>query len=1061
MVELPHKIYTPQRPPELVLRPRLIETLQKIAQRKLIALVAPAGYGKTSLLIDLAHMTTLPLCWYTLDVYDSDPWSFLLYLTAAVEHRFPGSVIRTLQLLQGEGHQFSAVVEGFIHELNAIQSDFVICLDDWHLVDKVPPISDLIATILSRCPNSHIILASRSHPSLPNQMLLAARRQFVSMNETQLRFSADELAAVIAVEGITNFTPDHTEWLVAQSDGWLTGILLALQTTNGDIAAIVANRTVMSRPAHHFLAEQVLDQQPPEIQQFLIESSMLEELTVERCNTLLERSDSWSMLEYLLAHRLFITEIAPGVLRQHPLFRELLQHRLRFAQPTRFRSLSLRVAADFARQGQWSSAFDLCISVADLACARRILNDGGEHLYMRGHLETLERAFSSLSADVLDLSLLCLKAQVALDRRQIDQARHLAEQAALCAIGTAHPRVTLLEAAIDQSYGRFESARARCLEILETTNDPSIKGAALRKLGISLHRMGQPTEAIARLKHACEVEQARGSTATAALALHELGICYQAHGDLRAAEVAIRQAETYWSALDNTGRRALTRNCLALNHVAMGRYHDAFTTASLALRDAQDAAIPPYEAAVLLTLGNIYADLGLWNTATTVYQSALKANGTALIVGQVALAQIRLLIQKQQYHRAAQSLNQWSPASIQEHQAAVLLLRAHIAGGTGDPSAGLAFAEQALNLYATADVRLDQARAWMIQAWLHSLMHTPDDRAILTALHHAADLCDQIGSDHVAIINARMMVPCLLQLQPRFPRIQTWLQQADQLLQVAEALERAPLPSMRAHDDPSTTPPDQPSMTIRSQPEHQPALRAHYLGGDRVWIDDKSITLGLGRARELLAYLITHPEGASRTDLYRAIWCTDEPPDDPNALNRVIYRLRAALPPGAIMTINRDTYCLDRAVLRVEVDAEYFERLLDTSTAEQNQMQTIVKALDVYRGVFLPSVQTSWSCDMRTRLELRYREALRQAAERNEETGSFAKALDLFRQLVARDTTNIAAHSGIMRCHIALQWPALAIEQYRTLRHTLDTELGIGLDPSSEAERMYRMLLAN
>ncbi|HEX6289147.1 MAG TPA: hypothetical protein VFZ66_08140, partial [Herpetosiphonaceae bacterium] len=517
MVDLPHKIYTPQRPPELVLRPRLIETLQKITQRKLIALVAPAGYGKTSLLIDLAHMMPLPLCWYTLDAYDSDPWGFLLYLTAAVEHRFPGSVMHTLQLLQGDGHQFSVVVESLIHELNTIQSDFVLCLDDWHLVDKVPAISDLIATILSRCPNSHILLASRSHPSLPNQMLLAARRQFLSINETQLRFSAEELAAVIAVEGITNFTPADTEWLVTQSDGWLTGILLALQTTNGDVGAIVATRTVMSRPAHHFLAEQVLDQQPPEIQQFLIESSMLEELTVERCNMLLERTDSWKMLEYVLAHRLFITEIAPGVLRQHPLFRELLQHRLRFAHPARFRALSLRVAADLARQGQWSSAFDLCMSVADLPCARRILNDAGEHLYMRGHLEALERAFASLPADTLDVSLLCLKAHVALDRRQIDQAQHLAEQAALCSLGTPHPWVTLLEAAIDQVCERFESARDRCLQILETTNDPQLRGAARL-----LQRFGHVAMVEAQRKLDCAVAFRRGLRRIGAVSQEEL-----------------------------------------------------------------------------------------------------------------------------------------------------------------------------------------------------------------------------------------------------------------------------------------------------------------------------------------------------------------------------------------------------------------------------------------------------------------------------------------------------------------------------------------------------------
>lgn len=1061
MVDLPHKIFTPQRPPELISRPRLTETLQKITHRKLIAIVAPAGYGKTSLLIDLAHLTTMPICWYTLDSYDSDPWGFLLYLTASVDHRFPGSVARTIQLLQSDGHQLNSVVTTFIRDLSAIQSDFVICLDDWHLVDKVSAISDMVSTILSRCPNSHIILASRSHPSLPNQMLLAARRQFVSINETQLRFSADELAAVIAVEGITDITPDHAQWLVAQSDGWLTGILLALQTTGGDIGAIVTNRIVLSRPAHHFLAEQVLDQQPWEVQQFLIESSILEELTVERCNTLLERNDSWNMFEYLLAQRLFITEIAPGVLRQHPLFRELLQQRLRFAHADRFHTLGLRVAADYARQGQWSLAFDLCASIDDLTAAQRILSEGGEHLYVRGHLETLERAFATLPAEALDTMLLCLKAQVALDRGQIEQAQGLVDLAARRTKGPDQPRILLLQAVIERVCGRFDAARDRSLHVLQTTDDVQLKGPALRNLGISLHRLGRTTEAIATLKDACEIEQTRGTLASAAQVLHELMVCYHAVSDLHAAAEAGRQAEAYWSSLDNIGRRALTRNSLALNHALTGRYHEALTMISAALRDAQQAAIPQYEAAVLSTLGDIYADLGLSESANGAYQATLRVGGTAFIRTHVTLAQIGLLINRRKYQAATAALDTLSLATVQQHQAAVLLLRAQIAGGSGDPAYGLELAAQALESYHSSGLRIDQVRACIVQAWLHGLFSPPDDAAILAALQRAADLCDEIGYHTAAIVNARMIQPDLARLQGRFAPAQGWIKQSQHLLQLAETFDHRELLSMFASEAAPISVPQQIITAEEKQAEPSPSLRALYLGGDRVWVNDRSITLGPGRPRELLAYLITHPQGASRDALYRAIWCTDEPPDDPNALNRVIYRLRAALPANAIMTINRDTYCLDRSVLRVEVDAEQFEQLLDAATVEgQPPPQTLWKALDLYHGVFLPGTQAAWSNGPRTRLEWRYRQALHQAAEHCEATGGFVKALELFHQLAVRDTTNVAAHTGLMRCHVALQSPALAIEQYRTLRHLLDRELGIGLDPESEPERIYQTLIS-
>src|SRR3954464_12172430 len=100
MVDFPHKIVVPQRSVHLVARSRLVEQLNGIVDRRLITLSAPAGYGKTSLLIDFATSNPpLPICWYTLDPSDQDVWVFLQYLAAAVEHRFPGATARTQQQL--------------------------------------------------------------------------------------------------------------------------------------------------------------------------------------------------------------------------------------------------------------------------------------------------------------------------------------------------------------------------------------------------------------------------------------------------------------------------------------------------------------------------------------------------------------------------------------------------------------------------------------------------------------------------------------------------------------------------------------------------------------------------------------------------------------------------------------------------------------------------------------------------------------------------------------------------------------------------------------------------
>lgn len=1062
MIDLPHKIQIPQRPHELISRPRLNALLQTSVQRKLVTLIAPAGYGKTSLLIDLANITPTRVCWYTLDMYDADPWMFLSYLTAAIDHRFPGSVAQTTQIISGQGQTLlRSAVATLMREISAIRNEVIICFDDWHLVDEVAEISDLVVQIVSRCPNSHVVLASRSYPSLPNQMLLAARRQMVCIDENQLRFYADELAAVITAECGTALSVSQAEELVKQSDGWISGVLLALQAARGNIEAVLAQHSIMSRPVQRFLAEQIFDSQPPDIQQFLCETAMLEDLTAESCNALLGRSDAGNMLERLLALRLFISEPVPGVLRYHPLFRDFLYQRLRATQPARFHALGLQVAADYARQGHWSKAFDLCSSIGDLAAARQLLHSGGENLYLHGRLETIERAFTSLPPDALDPTLLCLKAKVELDRGRTAQSQLLLEQALSHAGYVSTPQMMLLQAVLDRIAGHYEIARDHAQQVLQKTDDPALQGEALRTMGISLHRLGQTAEAITTLQRAQQIEQARGATAAVAQVQHELVVCYHAIGNLSAAEEIGRRAEVYWSTIGNQGRRALTRNSLALNQALTGRYAEAFTMAHAALRDAQDAAIPQYEVAVLSTLGDMYADLELWDRAISSYETALRIGGTAFIRSHILAAQVYVLVQQGYSARAEAVLSQLPEVVFQQQAITLLLVRAQIAASNGDYATGLVLAQQALEQARAKGVIIDQIRALMMQAWLYSCANSNDDVQTLAALHDAAKVMNRIGGHcTVAAIAAWQMQATLRRLQPVFPLARIWLEQQDQLRKAAVALAPQRATALTQHNDflPMSIPTT--LLVPTPQDDKRPVLRARYLGDNQVWIAERSLALGAGHPRDILAYLIAHPQGASRAELYRAIWCAEEPGEGSNTLSRVIYRLRSALPEGAIVTINRDRYHIDRSVLRIEADIEEFELMLDACVNDPKQVERVWKALELYQGPFLGNTESPWCMAIRSRLERRYRQALRLAAETSEQISAYQKALELFHQIVGSDPTNIAAHAGIMRSHIALGEPAQAIAQYHRLTQALDAELGLNLDPDSEPERLYHALLA-
>src|SRR5512138_3863862 len=141
------KIIVPSRRPELLTRPRLLERLKSLLDNKLLLLSAPAGYGKTSLLIDLAHTSEMQVCWLALDVLDSDPQRFLAYLIASLAEQFPhiGEASRPqLNRLKSIEHDAESLLVTLTNEIyDQIEDDFLLIIDDFHLLDEFPVISAL------------------------------------------------------------------------------------------------------------------------------------------------------------------------------------------------------------------------------------------------------------------------------------------------------------------------------------------------------------------------------------------------------------------------------------------------------------------------------------------------------------------------------------------------------------------------------------------------------------------------------------------------------------------------------------------------------------------------------------------------------------------------------------------------------------------------------------------------------------------------------------------------------------------------------------------------------
>ena len=160
------KIIIPKRRTNLLTRQRLIDKLHDLLDYKLLVISAPAGYGKTSLLIDFASQTELPICWYTLDEHDQDIQRFLAYFIASVKHRFPGfgdTSAGVLEEFRGDIAELSRLVAVIVNDaFDNISEPFAVVLDDFHIIEGSSPIIDFLNQLVQRAgENFHLIIATR------------------------------------------------------------------------------------------------------------------------------------------------------------------------------------------------------------------------------------------------------------------------------------------------------------------------------------------------------------------------------------------------------------------------------------------------------------------------------------------------------------------------------------------------------------------------------------------------------------------------------------------------------------------------------------------------------------------------------------------------------------------------------------------------------------------------------------------------------------------------------------------------------------------------------------
>ena len=373
------KFRAPKLVPGLVRRPRLLDLLDRGDQVRLALVVGPAGAGKTMLLADwLAARPERASAWLSCDAADTDPVRFVAAIIEAARFGFgqPGIGEDARQLMALDGEVSADAVAALADDLDAPDGLRVLVIDDFHLAGAAS--ADALRWLVEYHPPSlQLVVASRVDPPLRVHRM-RAHQDLLELRDADLAFSAEETKRLLAGFGVRLGDPELA--LVHQrSEGWVAGLQMAAISIQGSPDPVTAaGRVQLGRHAvAGYFLDEVLSQQPPDVADFMLATSILDELSVLACAAVWGPRSA-KMLEFLYGAHMFVTIVdeQAGTYRYHHLIREVLRTELHARDPERENRLHEAAAQHLLEAGQTGAAARHLLAAGVPATAFSLLSEG-------------------------------------------------------------------------------------------------------------------------------------------------------------------------------------------------------------------------------------------------------------------------------------------------------------------------------------------------------------------------------------------------------------------------------------------------------------------------------------------------------------------------------------------------------------------------------------------------------------------------------------------------------------------------------------------------------------
>jgi LuxR family transcriptional regulator, maltose regulon positive regulatory protein len=615
----------------LVRRPRLLAKLTETQDIPLVVVIAPAGYGKTSLLTEWVLQDQRPSVWLALEEWHNDPIQLTHGIASALQEIEPLHASLAEVLSEPSPHLASIVLPALAGTLENHRNPFVLVLDDLQVLTSAETLQVLNTVVEHLPPRSQLVLASRTRPALPLGRL-RAHRALLELGVKELAMTPSEANSLLRCTDL-RVPLVEVEKLVRRTEGWPAGLYLAALSAQGeaDPVAALARFGGDDHVVAEYLRDEFLSELSHEETEFLVEASVMEQLSGPLCDAILHRTDSARHLDRLARGNLplHIADRSHEWYRFHALLRDMLSSELRHTRPRREAQLHLRASIWHAEHGELDISVTHAIAAGD---ARRVGDLLWEHLprYLaEGRNELIQGWLRHFSPEDLSLypSLALTAAYSALALGDLRQAEHWGLVGAAGLARTTTPQnvsslptgVALIEAAVGRDgVTPMGLHAARAYELEE--NDSPWRSICCLFQGVADHLTGDREQAREHLEEGIH-RSAISSPNVETLCLSQLAMITVEEGDWDSGVDlivrAIRQIERHGLSSYSTSALTFAVSADVCSHV--GRVDEG-------KRDARKAAhllaglsdfIPWYEAETRIMLARAalrLADIGAART---------------------------------------------------------------------------------------------------------------------------------------------------------------------------------------------------------------------------------------------------------------------------------------------------------------------------------------------------------------------------------------------------------------------------------------------------------------